>query len=61
LRAYRSRFLAIAGLCSYAALYGWRPALKMFGLVPYQLASAYSLSVIPLFILVGAVASTNST
>ena len=29
----------------------------MFGLVPYQLASAYSLSVIPLFILMGAVAS----
>jgi tripartite ATP-independent transporter DctM subunit len=29
----------------------------MFGLVPYQLASAYSLSVIPLFILMGAVAA----
>ena len=29
----------------------------MFGLVPYQLASAYSLSVIPLFVLMGAVAS----
>ena len=29
----------------------------MSGLVPYQLASAYSLSVIPLFILMGAVAS----
>jgi C4-dicarboxylate transporter DctM subunit len=29
----------------------------MFGLVPYQLSSAYSLSVIPLFILMGAVAA----
>jgi tripartite ATP-independent transporter DctM subunit len=29
----------------------------MFGLVPYQLSSAYSLSVIPLFVLMGAVAS----
>jgi C4-dicarboxylate transporter, DctM subunit len=29
----------------------------MFGSVPYQLASAYSLSVIPLFILMGAVAA----
>ena len=32
----------------------------MFGLVPYQLASAYSLSVIPLFILMGAVASRGN-
>ena len=44
-------------MLGYAALDGWSPALKMFGLVPYQLASAYSLSVIPLFILMGAVAS----
>jgi C4-dicarboxylate transporter, DctM subunit len=49
--------LAASGLVGYAALDGWSPALKMFGLVPYQLASAYSLSVIPLFILMGAVAS----
>src|SRR5258706_393479 len=49
--------LAVAGLVGYAALDGWARALTMFGLVPYQLASAYSLSVIPLFILMGAVAS----
>ena len=49
--------LAASGLLGYAALDGWSPALKMVGLVPYQLASAYSLSVIPLFILMGAVAS----
>jgi tripartite ATP-independent transporter DctM subunit len=49
--------LATSGLIGYAALDGWSPALKMVGLVPYQLASAYSLSVIPLFILMGAVAS----
>jgi tripartite ATP-independent transporter DctM subunit len=49
--------LATAGLLGYAALDGWSPALNMLGLVPYQLASAYSLSVIPLFILMGAVAS----
>ena len=49
--------LAGTGLIGYAALDGWSPALKMFGLVPYQLASAYSFSVIPLFILMGAVAS----
>ena len=49
--------LGLAGLLGYAAIDGWHPALKMFGLVPYQLASAYSLSVIPLFILMGAVAA----
>jgi len=49
--------LATSGLLGYAALDGWAPALKMVGLVPYQLASSYSLSVVPLFILMGAVAS----
>lgn len=49
--------LAVTGLCGYAAIDGWSPALKMLGLVPSQLGSAYSLSVIPLFILMGAVAS----
>jgi tripartite ATP-independent transporter DctM subunit len=49
--------LAISGLLGYAAIDGWPLALKMLGLVPYQLASSYSLSVVPLFILMGAVAS----
>lgn len=49
--------LAAAGFLGYAAIDGWMPALKMAGGVPYQMASAYSLSVIPLFILMGSVAS----
>jgi C4-dicarboxylate transporter, DctM subunit len=49
--------LAVSGLCGYAALDGWATALRMLGTVPFQLASAYSLSVIPLFVLMGAVAS----
>jgi C4-dicarboxylate transporter, DctM subunit len=49
--------LAASGLLGYAAIDGWPSALRMFGSVPYQLASAYSLSVIPLFILMGAVAA----
>ena len=52
--------LAASGLCGYAALDGWARALKMFGAVPFNLASAYSLSVIPLFILMGAVASRGN-
>lgn len=49
--------LAAVGLSGYAALDGWPKALRMFGTVPFDLASAYSLSVVPLFILMGAVAS----
>jgi C4-dicarboxylate transporter DctM subunit len=49
--------LATSGLAGYAAIDGWPKALKMIGTVPFTLASAYSLSVIPLFILMGAVAA----
>jgi C4-dicarboxylate transporter, DctM subunit len=52
--------LAASGLAGYAALDGWGTALKMFGRVPFTLASAYSLSVIPLFILMGAVAARGN-
>jgi C4-dicarboxylate transporter, DctM subunit len=49
--------LALVGAGGYAALDGWRSALTVLGSVPFELASAYSLSVVPLFILMGAVAS----
>jgi len=49
--------LALTGFLGYAAADGWAHALKMLGSVPFDLASAYSLSVVPLFILMGAVAS----
>lgn len=49
--------LATVGFLGYAAADGWGKALRMLGSVPFDLASAYSLSVIPLFILMGAVAS----
>ncbi|MET0869187.1 MAG: TRAP transporter large permease [Pseudorhodoplanes sp.] len=52
--------LALSGLVGYAALDGWHKALTMFGLTPYQLASSYSFSVIPLFILMGAVAARGN-
>src|SRR5262249_28006414 len=52
--------LALSGLVGYAAIGGWHSALKMAGLVPYSLANAYSLSVIPLFILMGAVAARGN-
>ena len=49
--------LALVGVGGYAAIDGWRTALTMLGAVPYELASAYSLSVVPLFLLMGALAS----
>jgi tripartite ATP-independent transporter DctM subunit len=49
--------LAVVGTCGYAAIDGWRKALSMMASVPFELASAYSLSVVPLFILMGAVAA----
>src|ERR671918_2088463 len=49
--------LALVGVCGYAAIDGWRRALTVLGSVPFELASAYSLSVVPLFILMGAVAT----
>jgi tripartite ATP-independent transporter DctM subunit len=52
--------LGVSGLLGYAAVDGWPKALNMAGTVPFQLASAYSLSVIPLFILMGAVASRGN-
>jgi tripartite ATP-independent transporter DctM subunit len=49
--------LATVGFVGYAAADGWPKALKMLGSVPFSLSTAYSLSVVPLFILMGAVAS----
>jgi tripartite ATP-independent transporter DctM subunit len=49
--------LALTGFLGYAAVDGSARALRMLGSVPYDLASAYSLSVVPLFLLMGAVAS----
>jgi C4-dicarboxylate transporter DctM subunit len=49
--------LILVGVSGYAAMDGWRKALFMLGSVPFELASAYSLSVVPLFILMGAIAA----
>ncbi len=49
--------LVLVGVSGYAAVDGWRKALSMLGAVPFELASAYSLSLVPLFILMGALAS----
>ncbi|PKP85499.1 MAG: C4-dicarboxylate ABC transporter permease, partial [Alphaproteobacteria bacterium HGW-Alphaproteobacteria-2] len=45
------------GLVGYAAIDGWKVALYTLGSTPFDLAQAYSLSVVPLFLLMGVVAA----
>lgn len=45
--------LIIVGMCGLASIRGWDAALVQLGTTPFSTASSYSLSVIPLFILMG--------
>jgi tripartite ATP-independent transporter DctM subunit len=49
--------LGLTGLTGYAVLNGWTQTLLVLGRVPLTFASAYDLSVVPLFVLMGAVAA----
>ena len=50
--------LALVGVAGYAALEGWHKAFVVLGSVPLELGSGYALSVVPLFALMGALATT---
>jgi C4-dicarboxylate transporter DctM subunit len=49
--------LGVVGTIGYAAVDHWSKALIALGETPFDVAASYSLSVVPLFILMGAVAS----
>ena len=49
--------MGLVGFVGYAALEGWSRAGLALGGVPVELASAYGLSVVPLFALMGALAT----
>jgi C4-dicarboxylate transporter DctM subunit len=49
--------LTIVGIFGNAAVSGWRSAFALVGTTPFDTASAYNLSVIPLFVLMGDIAS----
>lgn len=49
--------LALVGMVGYAAIEGWGKALLIVGTTPFEVASGYALSVLPLFILMGQVTS----
>lgn len=50
--------MGMVGLLGYAAIDGWERATIVFGTTPYDLL-VYSFSVLPLFILMGVVATTS--
>jgi tripartite ATP-independent transporter DctM subunit len=50
--------LGLVGFVGYAAIDGWTKASFMIGGVPIEFASMYTLSVVPLFTLMGAVAAS---
>ena len=45
--------MALSGFLGFAYLRGLGPALELLGTVPYRTAAAYTMSVIPLFVLMG--------
>jgi C4-dicarboxylate transporter DctM subunit len=49
--------MGIAGVCGFAALSGWKAGLNLLANVPLSVVTDYNLSVIPMFILMGAFAS----
>ncbi len=49
--------LGVVGAAGYAVLNGWTQSLLVLGRVPLTFASAYDLSVVPLFVLMGAIAA----
>ncbi|MDJ0950190.1 MAG: TRAP transporter large permease [Alphaproteobacteria bacterium] len=51
--------LGLVGVAGYAAIDGWERAFLVLGATPFDLASGYSLSVVPLFILMGVVAARS--
>src|SRR6187399_371218 len=51
--------LLLVGFVGNAVLLGWQGAFALAGTAPYDVASNYSLSVLPLFIVMGEVASES--
>lgn len=51
--------LTLVGFCGNVVLSGGQAALALAGTVPFDVASSYTLSVLPLFILMGEVASES--
>lgn len=51
--------MALVGVTGYAAIRGWWPALNLLTTSPWRTVTEHSLSVVPMFILMGTVASVS--
>jgi tripartite ATP-independent transporter DctM subunit len=51
--------MGLVGVCGYAAVDGWANAFRVFGEVPFDVATNYDLSVVPMFVLMGEVATQS--
>ncbi len=51
--------MGLVGLCGYAAVDGWGKAFTVFGQVPFDVATNYSLSVVPMFVFMGELATQS--
>jgi tripartite ATP-independent transporter DctM subunit len=51
--------MGLVGLCGYAAVDGWAKAFRVFGQVPFDVATNFDLSVVPMFVLMGEVATQS--
>jgi C4-dicarboxylate transporter DctM subunit len=49
--------MGVAGVCGFAALSGWKAGFNLLANVPLSVVTDYNLSVIPMFVLMGAFAS----
>ena len=45
--------MGVVGFFGFAYMNGWSAALSMLGLVPYSTVSSFTLTVIPLFVMMG--------
>ena len=51
--------MGITGVLGFGLMSGWGPGLKLLGQVPFTVVTDYDLSVIPMFILMGAFATAS--
>jgi len=51
--------MGLVGVCGYAAVDGWDKAFRVFGQVPFDVATNFDLSVVPMFVLMGEVATQS--
>lgn len=51
--------MGLAGIAGMGMIIGWSPALSLFGTTVYETTVTYDLSIVPLFVLMGSVASRS--